>query len=106
MGIFRQTEERCFGAWTLLVMAKIQSENGSDQIEQALQTCRQAKDLAQKLKMRPLLAHCCLELGKLHTKQEQIKQARSELMEAADLFHSLGMRFWQPEVEAILGDLP
>ena len=66
--IFRKTEERCFGAWTLLVMAKIQSEYGSDQIEQAKQTYCQAIELAEKLKMRPLLAHCSLELGQFYTR--------------------------------------
>jgi tetratricopeptide (TPR) repeat protein len=103
--IFRQTEERCFGAWSLLVMAKIQSEMGSEQIEQARQTFQQAKDLAAKLKMRPLLAHCCLELGNFYIKRGRIKEARSELMKAIDLFRSLGMRFWEPKAEAFLAEV-
>ncbi|UCD78684.1 MAG: AAA family ATPase [Desulfobacterales bacterium] len=104
--IFRQTEERCFGAWTLLVMAKIQSENGSDQIEQAPQSYLQAKDLAAKLKMRPLLAHCCLEFGRFYARRGESEKARSELMKAVDLYRSLGMRFWQPKAEAALRGLP
>jgi len=40
--IYRQTDEHCFGAWALLVMAKIQAEKGSEQIEQAIQNYRQA----------------------------------------------------------------
>jgi class 3 adenylate cyclase/tetratricopeptide (TPR) repeat protein len=103
--VFRQTEERCFGAWALYVMAKIQSENGSEQIEQATHTHRRAIDLAKELKMRPLLAHCCLELGKFYVKRGQIKEARSELFRAIDLYRSLGMRFWQPKAEAILSEV-
>ncbi len=103
--IFRQTEERCFGAWTLLVMAKIQSEMGSEQIEQARQTYQQAKDLAVKLKMRPLVAHCCLEFGKFDVRCGENEKARSELMKAAELFRSLGMKFWQPEAEALLSEV-
>ncbi len=103
--LFRKSEERCFGAWTLLVMAKIQSENGSDQIEQAKQTYRQARELAEKLKMRPLLAHCSLELGHYHTRRGETEKARSELMKAIDLFRSLGMRFWQPKAEALLSEV-
>ena len=103
--LFRKSEERCFGAWTLLVMAKIQSENGSDQIEQAKQTYRQARELAEKLKMRPLLAHCSLELGQYYTRRGETEKARSELMKAIDLFRSLGMRFWQPKAEALLSEV-
>ena len=103
--IFRQTEERCFGAWTLLVMAKIQSENGSEQIEQAKQTYRQAREMAEKLKMRPLLAHCCLEIGKYYRRRGENEKARSELMNAIDLFHSMGMRFWLPKAEALLSEI-
>ncbi len=103
--LYRQTQEHCFGAWALYVMAKIQSENGSGQVEQATHTFRQAIELAEELKMRPLLAHCSLELGQFYTKSGETKKARSELMKAIDLFRSLGMGFWQPKAEALLGKL-
>jgi class 3 adenylate cyclase/tetratricopeptide (TPR) repeat protein len=103
--IFRQTEERCFGAWTLLVLAKIQSEMGSERIEPARQTFQQAKDLAAKLKMRPLMAHCSLELGKFYMRNREVEKARYEFQIAIDLFHSLGMKFWLPEAEAVLSGL-
>jgi len=103
--LFRKSEERCFGGWTLLATAKIQSENGSDQIDQAKQTYRQAIELAEKLKMRPLLAHCSLELGQFYIRNGENEKARSELMKASDLFRSLGMRFWQPKVDAMLNDV-
>lgn len=103
--IFRQTEERCFGAWTLLVMAKIQSEIGSEKIAQARQSYRQAADLAAKLKMRPLLAHCSLECGQFFVKTGEFENARLELQKAIDLFSSLGMRFWQPKAEALLSEI-
>ena len=103
--IFRQTEERCFGAWTLLVMAKIQSEMGSEQIEQTPQSYRQAIDLTAKLKMRPLLAHCSLECGQFFMKNGEFEKARLELQKAVGLFQSLGMRFWLPKAEAILSEL-
>ena len=105
MRLYRQTEEHCFGAWALYVMAKIQSEPGSDQIEQATHTFRQAIDLAEELKMRPLLAHCSLVLGQFYTRRGEYEKARSELMEAVDLYRSLGMGFWQPKAEAILSKL-
>jgi hypothetical protein len=65
--IYRQTEEHYFGAWALFVMSKIQSDNNSEQPDQAKQRSIQAIDLADKLKMRPLLAHCRLEFGQYCT---------------------------------------
>ena len=100
--LIRQTEERYFGAWALYVMAKIQSENGSEQIKQTKQAIVQAKTQAEELKMRPLLAHCCLELGQFFARSGEIEKARSELMRANDLYRSLGMGFWQPKADAML----
>ena len=103
--VSRQTEEICFGAWALYVMAKIQSESGSEQVEQATLIYRGAIDLAEKLKMSPLLAHCHLDLGKFYIKSRRIKEARTELMNAIDLYRSLDMRFWLPEAEARLCEI-
>lgn len=103
--VFRQTEELCFGAWALFVMAKIQSEKGSKQTEQAIHTYRRAIDLAKKLKMRPLLAHCFLEFGRFHVGRGENEKARSELMKAIDLYRSLGMQFWLPKAEALLSEI-
>ena len=103
--LFSQTEERYFGAWALYVMAKIQSENDSEPIEQTKQTIRQAKAQAEELKMYPLLAHCCLELGQFYTRNGENEKARSELMKASYLYRILGMGFWQPKADAILKDV-
>jgi tetratricopeptide (TPR) repeat protein len=103
--LYRQTQVRCLGAWALYVMAKIQSENDSGQIEQATHTFCQAIDLAQELKMRPLLAHCSLDLGQFYIRSGEYEKARSELMKATDLYRSLGMRFWQPKAESILNEI-
>jgi len=105
LGIFRQTEERYFGAWALFVMAKIQSDNHSEQPDQVKQRYIQAIDLADKLKMRPLLAHCRLEFGKFYTRAGENEKARSEPFKAIELYRFLGMRFWQPKAEAILSEV-
>ncbi len=105
LGIFRQTEERYFGAWALFAMAKIQSDKHSGQPEQLMQRYLQAKDLAGKLKMRPLLAHCRLERGQFYTRTGENEKARSELLKAIELYRFLGMRFWQPKAEAKLNEV-
>jgi len=103
--IYRQTDEHCFGARALLVMAKIQSENSSGQIEQAMQKYRQAKEMSEKLKMRPLLAHCCLELGQFYIRSGEYEKARTELIKTIDLYRSLDMELWLPKAETILSKL-
>jgi class 3 adenylate cyclase/tetratricopeptide (TPR) repeat protein len=104
--IYRQTEEHYFGAWALLAMAKIRSEKDPEQIEQAKQIYLQSRELAEKLKMHPLLAHCSLELGQFYTRSGETEKARSELIKAIDLFRSLDMRFWLPKAEALLNEVP
>jgi tetratricopeptide (TPR) repeat protein len=103
--IYRQTEEHYFSAWALFVMSKIQSDNNSEQPDQAKQRYIQAIDLADKLKMRPLLAHCHLEFGQYCTRTGENEKARFELLKAIELYRFLGMKFWQPKAEAILSEV-
>ena len=99
--IFHQNGERGFGAWTLYTAAKIQSERNQKQTAQAIQTLHKAMDLAQTLKMKPLLAHCYFELGKLSLKLKS-EDAHRAILKAIDLYRSLGMKFWLPEAEDLL----
>ena len=103
--IFRQTDERCFGAWALYEMAIIQSENNSKQIEEAPHTYQLAIDLAEELNMKPLQAHCHLKFGQHYAKIEKTDLARSEFLNAIDLYRSLGMAFWLPMAEARFSEI-
>jgi class 3 adenylate cyclase/tetratricopeptide (TPR) repeat protein len=94
LGIFRQNGGRGFGAWALYYMAKIQSDCGPEQIQQAIHSFGQAMEQATELGMRPLLAHCHMGLGQLYLKGENTEEARSELVTAMDLYRSMGMTFW------------
>lgn len=100
--IYKETDERTFGAWSLYTAAKIQSENNQEQ--QAVHTFHQAKILAETLKMRPLQAHCHLETGKLYLRLKN-EDSRNEIISAADLYRSLDMKFWLPEAEDLLRKL-
>jgi tetratricopeptide (TPR) repeat protein len=103
--IFRQTGERCFGAWALYEMAVIQSENNSKQIEEAPHTYQLAIDLAEELNMKPLQAHCHLKFGQHYAKIGKTDLARSEFLNAIELYRSLGMAFWLPMAEARLSEI-
>ena len=50
--------------------------------------------------MRPLLAHCHLGLGTLHS-QGGGEQARTELATAMALYRSMAMTFWLPAEAAL-----
>ncbi len=105
LSIFRQREERGFAAWACYYMAKIQSEDKSVQVQHAIQTYRQALEQAVRLGMRPLAAHIHLGLGQLYLKKGESTEARSELMAAIDLYRTMNMSFWLPEVESALAKI-
>jgi tetratricopeptide (TPR) repeat protein len=97
--IFHKNQERSFGAWTLYVAARIQSDNTQEQV--ANQSLIQATDLASAIGMRPLLAHCYLELGKLSSRLRN-EDAQEIIQKAIALYRSLDMSFWLREAEELL----
>jgi class 3 adenylate cyclase/tetratricopeptide (TPR) repeat protein len=103
--IFRQNGEQGFGAWALYYMAKIQFDGGLEQIQQTMQSYRQAIEQATDLGMRPLLAHCHMGLGEVYAKKGFSEEARSELVAAIELYRSMDMGFWLPKAESALAQI-
>jgi hypothetical protein len=52
--------------------------------------------------MRPLVAHCHHGLGTLYATSGQREQARTALSTALEMYRSMEMTFWLPQVEAAL----
>jgi hypothetical protein len=52
--------------------------------------------------MRPLQAHCHRGLGILYLDDGKLEQARTELSAAIEMYRTMGMTFWLPQVEAAL----
>ena len=52
--------------------------------------------------MRPLVAHCHHGLGTLYATSGQREQARTALSTAIEMYRSMEMTFWLPQVEAAL----
>ena len=44
--------------------------------------------------MRPLLAHCHLDLGMLHSRTDKRQQARGHLTIATTMYREMDMGFW------------
>lgn len=105
VAIFRRTGERGLGAWALHVMGKIQASQGTGQMEQGIDSYRQAIDQATELGMRPLLAHCHFNLGQFYLGNRRIEEARTEIEAAVDLYRPMNMSFWLPPAEAALVEI-
>ena len=55
--------------------------------------------------MRPLVAHCCLGLGRLYGRTGAAAMAREQLTRAAAMYREMGMRFWLEQAEGELQTL-
>jgi hypothetical protein len=55
--------------------------------------------------MRPLQAHCHLDLGLLYSKTKRTIEAQAELSKAIELYRDMEMRFWLPQAEAVLAEV-
>jgi class 3 adenylate cyclase/tetratricopeptide (TPR) repeat protein len=78
----RQTKERGFEAWTLLLLAEIDSQRDPREAERAEAHYRQGVAFATELGMRPLVAHCHLGLGKLYRRTGKLEQAHEHFTTA------------------------
>jgi uncharacterized protein HemY len=60
--------------------------------------------LATELGMRPLVAHCLLELGRRCRRTGKIPEAREHLATAIAMYREMDMRVWPDRALAELGD--
>jgi class 3 adenylate cyclase/tetratricopeptide (TPR) repeat protein len=89
-------------AYALWLLGEIHTHQAPLEVEVAEGAYRQALALADKLGMRPLVAHCHLGLGTLYATTGQREQARTELSTAIELYRAMDMTFWLPQTEAAL----
>ena len=78
-------------AQALLLMGKIEARAGSQRVSRARGHMERALQLAEKLGMRPLIAHCHQELGRLASNAGRAEAGALELRKAAELYAELGM---------------
>ena len=67
---------------------------------------RQALALAEPRRMRPLVAHCHLGLGRLYRRTGKQNQAREHITTATTMYREMDMRFWLEQAEAELQAVP
>jgi tetratricopeptide (TPR) repeat protein len=95
----RRIRARGLEAWVLRVLADIASRSATPDFEKAQGLYREALDLADKLGMRPLIAHCHLGLGKLYRRTGKREQAQEHLTTATTMYREMGMTYWLGQAE-------
>jgi uncharacterized protein HemY len=60
--------------------------------------------LAEELGMRPLVAHCHLDLGDLYRRAGKGQEASAHLATAIAMYREMDMRFWPEQAHARLHD--
>ena len=94
--------ERGRGAWILRLLGEIYAHGDVSESDQVEDYVRQALQVAQELKMRPLMARCHLGLGELYVRLDKSDKAQTELSTAIDLFGSMEMTYGLRQAETAL----
>jgi class 3 adenylate cyclase/tetratricopeptide (TPR) repeat protein len=95
----RRHGERGNEAHVLRLQAKIASHPDVTDIGMSEAAYRAAVALATELRMRPLVAHCHLGLGKLYRRTGKREQAQEHLTTATAMYLEMGMTYWLEKAE-------
>ncbi len=105
LDLARQQKDRGDEALALHQLGVIRAHADPPDVVQAEAYYQQALVLADELGMRPLQAHCHRGLGMLYTKTGQQEQARAELSTAMEMYRTMEMTFWLPQVVGVLAQV-
>ena len=102
LGLARQHKERGYEAYTLRLLGEIAAREDPLDIGKAENHYRQALALAEELGMRPLIAHCHVDLGKLYRRIGNTQQAKEHLTTATSMMREMEMGLWLDQAEVQL----
>jgi class 3 adenylate cyclase/tetratricopeptide (TPR) repeat protein len=102
---YRGHKERGNEAGALRLLGDVAACADPSDVERAEAYYREALALAEELGMRPLVAHCHLDLGSLYQRLGRAEEARGELVTAADLYRAMEMAFWLGRAEDTLAQV-
>src|SRR6266478_1782845 len=97
---FARDHTRRAQPWALLILGEIASHRDPPAAEEAEAFYGEAMALGDELGMRPLVAHCHRDLGKLYGSDGKGQEARDHLTTAATMYRAMHMRFWLEQAEA------
>ena len=105
LAIAREHRERGHEGWALRLLGDVVSHWDRPDVDKAQGYYREALALADDLGMRPLLAHCHLDLGKLYRQAGKRQEAQEHLTTATALLREMDMRLWLEQAQAELREL-
>jgi class 3 adenylate cyclase/tetratricopeptide (TPR) repeat protein len=97
----REQGERANEAWVLRLLGELHVR--LNDIAVATRLYRQALDLSNQLRMRPLVAHSHLDLGKIYQRTGKRQEAEEHLTTATAMYREMDMRFYLEQAEAEMG---
>jgi tetratricopeptide (TPR) repeat protein len=101
-GLARERGEQGHEAWALRLLGEIAAHRNATATDTAEGYYREALALAERLDMRPLVAHCHRGLGTLFGRTVSRELADEHLTTATAMYREMGMTFWleraEPEV--------
>jgi tetratricopeptide (TPR) repeat protein len=105
LDLARQLKEPTAEVRALRQLGTLQAHAAPSDAAQAETHYQQALALAGELGMRPEVAHCHLELGRLYHQTGRAAPARAALAAAIDLYRAMDMTLWLPQAEAALAQV-
>jgi tetratricopeptide (TPR) repeat protein len=98
----RLHSQRSREALALYVLGEITLVGAPPDFKKAEENYQRAMALAKGLRMRPLIAHCHVGLGKLYKRAEKQQRAREHLTTAITMMREMEMGLWLEKAEAEL----
>ncbi|HEY7141072.1 MAG TPA: sigma 54-interacting transcriptional regulator [Methylomirabilota bacterium] len=96
----RQRGQRGHEAWLRRLFGEITAAGAAGGAPAVADHYRQALALATELGMRPLAAHCHLDLGQWHRRAGDHAKAQEHMERARALYREMNMTLWLAQVEA------
>jgi tetratricopeptide (TPR) repeat protein len=87
-------------AYALKTLGDISTHPDRFDPEYALVHYRKALAIAERLAMRPLVAHCHAGLGKLYRHTDKRDQAQEHLTAATEMYRDMDLHYWLERAEA------
>jgi class 3 adenylate cyclase/tetratricopeptide (TPR) repeat protein len=97
--------ERANEARARYILAEASAARHPADHDPALGRYEEAAAVAERLGMRPLVAHCHLGLGKLYRRTDKREPAWEHLATATTMYREMGMTYWLEKAEAEMAEL-
>jgi len=101
----RERGQRSYEAWALRLMGEVRGRSDARDRDEALSFYHEATKLAERLGMRPLIAHCRLGLGRVNHRAGERALAHENLTSAVTIYRELDMGFWLKAAQDEVGQL-